>query len=123
MKYKPQESKELILQDMLMLFLLPHINKKIDEIYLNLLTYSPEVYPYFVDITQVQRINGFRGFHFIITVEVVPTVGPHIPVGKDSITFDLSPTNPDNVMLVNWEHLKDPQESDFPPNWKDILIK
>lgn len=120
---KPQESKELMFQDMLMLFLLPHIDKKIDEIYSNLLTYSPEVYPYFVDVTHVQRVNGFRGFHFVITLEVVPTVGPHISVGKDSLTFDISPKNPNNVKLLDWKHLKDPQEADFPPNWKDNLKK
>ncbi|WP_307205651.1 DUF3888 domain-containing protein [Paenibacillus harenae] len=66
-------------------------------------------------------MNGFRGFHFVITLEVVPTVGPHIAVGKDSLTFDVSPVNPNNVKLLEWKHLKDPQESDFPPNWKDIL--
>jgi len=119
----PQDSKELMFQDMLMLFLLPHIDKKIDEIYSKLLNYSPEVYPYFVTVTNVQRVNGFRGFHFTITLEVTPTVGPHIPVGKDLLTFDISPTNPDNVKLLKWKHLLDPKESDFPPNWKDVLRK
>lgn len=119
---KPKEdSKELMFQDMLMLFLLPHIEKKIDEIYANLLNYSPEIYPYFVEVKDVHRVNGFRGFHFSITLEVVPTVGPHIPVGKDILTFDISLQNPDNVELLSWKHLKDPQKSDFPPNWQDVL--
>ncbi|TCZ80750.1 DUF3888 domain-containing protein [Paenibacillus albiflavus] len=120
---KPQDSNELMFQDMLMLFLLPHIDKKIDEIYSNLLNYSPEVYPYFVNVTNVRRVNGFRGFHFIITLEVTPTVGPHIPVGKDLLTFDISPMNSNNVKLLEWKHLKDPKESDFPPNWKNVLRK
>lgn len=117
----PQESKELMFQDMLMLFLLPHIEKKIDEIYSNLLNYSPEIYPYFINVTSVERVNGFRGFHFLLTLEVVPTVGPHIPVGKDSLTFDITVKNPNIVRLVSWKHLEDPQKSNFPPNWKDIL--
>ncbi len=119
---KPKEdSKELMFQDMLMLFLLPHIDTKIDEIYAKLLNYSPEIYPYFVEVKDVHRVNGFRGFHFSITLEVVPTVGPHIPVGKDILTFDISLQNPDNVELLSWKHLKDPQKSDFPPNWQDVL--
>lgn len=119
---KPKEdSKELMFQDMLMLFLLPHIEEKIYETYSNLLNYLPEVYPYFVNVTNVKRVNGFRSYHFLITLEVVPTVGPHIPVGKDSLTFDLSLMNPNNVKLVTWKHLKDPQKADFPPNWLDVL--
>ncbi|MFC4811818.1 DUF3888 domain-containing protein [Paenibacillus sp. GCM10023250] len=120
---KPEESKELMFQDMLMLFLLPHIDKKIDEIYADLLKYSPEVYPYFVHVHDVRRVNGFRGFHFVITLEVIPTVGPHIAVGKDRLIFDISPTNPNNVRLLDWKHLEDPAESNFPPNWKDMLKK
>lgn len=116
MKPEPQESKELMFQDMLMLFLLPHINKKVGEIYSNILKYSPMDYPYFVDVIHVERVNGFRGFHFLITLEVVPTTGPHIAVGKDSITMDISPTNPEKVKIVGWKHLKDPQETNFPPN-------
>ncbi|OAB25542.1 hypothetical protein PMSD_27710 [Paenibacillus macquariensis subsp. defensor] len=123
MKPRPEESKELMFQDMMMLFLLPHIDKKIGEIYSNILTYPPMVYPYYVDVIHVERVNGFRGFHFLITLEVVPTTGPHIVVGKDSITMDISPTNPDNVKVVGWKHLKDPQETNFPPNYKDILKK
>ncbi|MFX3631578.1 MAG: DUF3888 domain-containing protein [Candidatus Pristimantibacillus sp.] len=116
-----QDSQELMYQDMLMLFLLPHMDKKIDEIYANLLNYSPEIYPYFVEVKDVHRVNGFRKFHFLITLEVIPTVGPHIPVGKDILIFDISPVNPDNVKLLSWKHIKDPQKSDFPPNWQDVL--
>jgi hypothetical protein len=118
---RPQDSRDLMFQDMLMLFLLPHIDKKIDDIYSNILTESPQVYPYFVNVEKVQRVNGFRGFHFSITLDVIPTVGPHIPVGEDQLTFDISPVNPDNVKLVSWKHVKGPQKSDFPPNWADIL--
>lgn len=50
-----RESNELMFQDMLMLFLLPHIEKKINVIYSNKLNGSPTVYPYFVDVTQVKR--------------------------------------------------------------------
>ncbi len=116
-----QDSRELMVQDMLMLFLLPYIQKPIDEIYSPLLTESPMVYPYYVDVTDVKRVNGFRGFDFLITLEVVPTVGPHIIVGKDSLTFRITPGP--KVKLESFKHLKDPQKSDFPPNYQDILRK
>jgi hypothetical protein len=116
-----KDSRELMFQDMLMLFLLPHIDKKIGEIYSTLLTESPMVYPYFVDVTDVKRVNGFRRFDFLITLEVVPTVGPHIPVGKDRLTFRMN-SGP-SVKLESFKHLKDPQKSDFPPNYQDLLRK
>ncbi|MBD2867627.1 DUF3888 domain-containing protein [Paenibacillus arenilitoris] len=124
MKDKPrQDSRELMFQDMLMLFLLPHIDNEVADIYKDLLTHAPVVYPYFADVVHVERVNGFRGFHFLVTLEIVPTVGPHIPVGKDRMTFDISPVNPGNVKLVFRQHLKDPRESDFPPNYADLLKK
>ncbi|AFH62304.1 DUF3888 domain-containing protein [Paenibacillus caseinilyticus] len=116
-----KDSKELMLQDMLVLILLPQMDKKLDEIYIDKLNYSPELYPYFVTIQHMERVNGFRGFQFRITFEVIPTVGPHIPVGKDTITFEISPLNPNMAQIVDWKHLKDPQKSDFPPNWLDVI--
>ncbi|WP_407669603.1 DUF3888 domain-containing protein [Paenibacillus kobensis] len=95
--------------------------KQIDKIYAGILTYSPEVYPYFVDVIDMQRINGFRGYRFRLTLEVHPTVGPHIPVGTDILYFEISAKNTDYVKLWGWRHVKGPQLSDFPPNWKDVL--
>lgn len=118
-KLPDQDSRELMFQDMLMLFLLPHIEKKIDEIYSPLLKEAPTVYPYFVDVTEVKRVNGFRKFDFIVTLDVVPTVGPHISVGEDELTFRI--TSGPTVKLESFKHLKDPQKSDFPPNYQDIL--
>lgn len=115
---KPQDSKQLQFQDMLMLFLLPYMNEKLNEVYSSLLTGSPDLYPYFVEVKHVERVNGFRGFHFTITVEATPTVGPHIPVGKDLFTFDLMPNG---AQLIKFQHLKGPNKRDFPPNYLDLL--
>ncbi|WP_419886413.1 DUF3888 domain-containing protein [Paenibacillus sp. B-A-8] len=118
-KLPDQDSRELMFQDMLMTFLSPYIDKKIVEIYAPLLRESPMVYPYFVDVTEVKRINGFRGFDFLITLNVYPTVGPHISVGEDTMTFRIS-SGP-KVKLESFKHLKDPNKSDFPPNYQNIL--
>lgn len=62
-----EDSKELQFQDMLMLFLLPHIDRVVADYYSKLLTENPIVYPYQVDVIKVERVNGFRGFDFLVT--------------------------------------------------------
>lgn len=115
----PQEdSKDLQFQDMLMLFLLPHINKAVTDYYSNLLTSSPTVYPYEVDVIHVERLYGFRGFIFKITLEVSPVVGPHIGVGKDLLTFQIASSISNTATLLNYEHL---ETYKLPPNWKHIV--
>ncbi|WP_339269464.1 DUF3888 domain-containing protein [Paenibacillus sp. FSL W8-0187] len=102
-----KDSAQLQYQDMLMLFLLPHIDKAVRGHYIHTLKEQPLVYPYFVDVTGVKRVNGFRGFHFIITLEASPTVGPHIMVGKDRLVFEVAPTIPGGmVKLVEYKHLE-----------------
>jgi hypothetical protein len=117
----PQDSKEMMVHDILMLFLGPEIEKAVDEYYSKTLTYSPSVYPYQIDIKNVERIGGFRTFHFLITLEITPVVGPHISVGKDRLTFEIAPTIiPGQIKLKKFEHL---ETHELPPHWQDILKK
>ncbi|RED41787.1 DUF3888 domain-containing protein [Paenibacillus sp. VMFN-D1] len=116
--YPNQDSRELQYQDMLMLFLLPYIEERLPDIYEPLLTVTPMLYPYMAEVVEVRRANGFRGYSFICTIEVVPTVGPHIPVGKDRFTFEISVKN---VKVIGIQHLKDPDKDHFPPNYADVL--
>ncbi|WP_339218490.1 DUF3888 domain-containing protein [Paenibacillus sp. FSL H8-0332] len=87
------DSRELQLQDMLVLQLLPYMN---------------------------DRLNGFRGFDFQITLRAFPTVGPHISVGEDLFTYRISPSQ---VELVEYKHIKGPEVHDFPPNDLDMRRK
>ena len=118
-KLPDQDSRELMFQDMLMTFLSPYIEKKIAEIYAPLLTITPTVYPYLVEVTDMKRVNGFRGFDFLITLNIHPTVGPHLTVGEDTMTFRIS-SGP-KVKLESIKHLRDPQKSDLTPNYQNIL--
>ncbi|MNU05376.1 hypothetical protein D3C72_2501540 [compost metagenome] len=61
-------------------------------------------------------MNGFRGFILQITIEITPTVGPHIAVGKDLITFEVSagPT----VKLIHYTNL---EAYELPEHWRDII--
>ncbi|WP_243711621.1 DUF3888 domain-containing protein [Paenibacillus sp. BK033] len=115
-----EDSRELQLQDMLVLLLVPHMQEKLAEVYSDVFTVpgSPDIYPYFVEVTHTERTNGFRGFDLLITLHVRPTVGPHIPVGEDVFTYRISSTG---VELKNLEHLKGPNKKDFPPNYQDLL--
>ncbi|MFD0678282.1 MULTISPECIES: DUF3888 domain-containing protein [unclassified Paenibacillus] len=111
---KPEkDSRELQFQDMLLLFLLPYMNDKLAEVYSKELIDAPDLYPYFVDVIHVERVNGFRGFDFLIMLDATPTVGPHIPVGRDLFTFEIS--SGVQVKLKNYQHLKGPNKKDFRP--------
>ncbi|GGA41011.1 DUF3888 domain-containing protein [Paenibacillus physcomitrellae] len=117
--YIPQEdSTELRLQDMLMNFINPYINDAIQGYYQHLLRELPLVYPYFVDMIESHRVNGFRGFILSITLDVTPVIGPHISVGKDRLTFEIS-AGP-KAKLVNYTHLK---TYELPTHWQDIIKK
>ncbi|MDQ0192778.1 DUF3888 domain-containing protein [Paenibacillus wynnii] len=114
---KPQQdSTELQLQDMLMLFLRPTIQDAVNNYYSKNFKEPPLVFPYDIDVVQIKRKNGFRGFAFLITVNVMPFVGPHNYVGMDRMTLEVSagPT----AKLIKYNHLKD---FELPPNWKHIL--
>jgi hypothetical protein len=115
----PQDTKEMMINDILMLFLSPEIDKAVKDYYSDYLKEPPVVYPYQIDIVNVERIGGFRSFHFIITLETTPVVGPHISIGKDRLTFEIRPTIiPGQIKLKKFEHL---ETHDLPPHWQDIL--
>ncbi|WP_042199440.1 DUF3888 domain-containing protein [Paenibacillus camerounensis] len=113
-----RDSSELRIQDTLMNFLTPYINEAVREYYQHSLLEPPLVYPYFVKITECARINGFRGFRLSVTLDVTPVVGPHISVGEDRLTFEIS-AGPE-VRLVNYTHLI---SYPLPPHWQDIVKK
>ena len=69
-----KDSRELQLQDMLVLFLLSDMREKLAEVYSSVLTSAPDLYPYYVDVKQTERVNGFRGFDFLITLDATPTI-------------------------------------------------
>ncbi|MWV45886.1 DUF3888 domain-containing protein [Paenibacillus sp. HJL G12] len=116
-----KEPKLLLYQDMVMEFLLPDVQQAVNDYYQNRLPDNPLVYPYQIEIKQAKRVNGGpgdRGFHFSITLETTPVLGPHIAVGKDRMTFEVSPLFPDKVKLIAFRHL---QTFELPPNLQEML--
>ncbi|WP_458412521.1 DUF3888 domain-containing protein [Schinkia sp. CFF1] len=117
----PQDTKEMMVNDIVMVLLGPEIDKAVSKYYSEYLTYSPSVYPYQVEIVNIERIGGFRTFHLLITLETTPVVGPHISVGKDRLTFEISPTIiPGQIKLKKFEHL---ETHELPSHWQNIIKK
>ena len=116
--YQPAEqSKEELVTDMFFALLLQNIQEAVSNYYSDYLTTSPLVYPYQIKILNMERTNGYRGFVFLITLEVTPVVGPHNPVGRDQLTFSITPSE---VKLKEFKHM---ETYELPPNWQDIIKK
>ncbi len=111
----PEKSREELYHDLFITLLLPHIDQPINDYYSKLLTESPTVYPYQVDVISAERVYGYRSFRFLVTLEVLPVVGPHISVGKDRLTFDIGSGM---TKLTEFKHL---ETHELPPNWQDII--
>jgi hypothetical protein len=100
----PEHSSEELYHDIVLLFLGPYTDKAVTDYYLTILNENPHVYPYQVDVVKAERIGEYRSFHFLVTLEVTPVVGPHISVGKDRLTFEITPTiTPSQVKLIKFD--------------------
>ena len=113
-----EDSRELQLQDMLILSLLPQMQEKLTRVYADIITVPPVIHPDYVNVKSIERVAAFRGFDFLITLDAKPIVGPHIPVGEDLLTYRISSVG---VELKNLEHLSGPDKDDFLPNYQDLL--
>ncbi|MEH7332305.1 DUF3888 domain-containing protein [Neobacillus drentensis] len=116
----PKDSKEWLINDILMVLLGSEIEKAVNNYYSAYLTHSPTVYPYEVEIVNIERIGGFRRFHFFITIETTPVVGAHNPVGKDRLTFEIAPPIPDQIKLKRFEHI---ESYELPPHLQNLIKK
>jgi hypothetical protein len=114
----PQDMKEMMINDILMLLLGPEIDKAVSDYYSKYFTETRLVYPYQVEIVKVERIGGFRTFHFLITLETTPVFGAHNPVGKDRLTFEIAPTIPGQIKFKNFEHL---ESYELPPHLQNLI--
>lgn len=116
--YKPAEkSEEELMMDLFLSVISPEIESAVASYYADLLTEVPIVYTYDIKILNMYRVGQYRSFQFLVTLEVTPVVGPHISVGKDLLTFDISPGN---VSLKKFKHL---ESYALPPNWQHIKKK
>ncbi|WP_105617420.1 DUF3888 domain-containing protein [Vallitalea okinawensis] len=95
----PERSNEELYKDIFITLLLPYIDDEIENYYGK----SYSVDPWTVNIIDITRLNGYRTFLFLITLEVSPYTGPHNTVGIDNITFKVSSGD---ITVENFEHIE-----------------
>lgn len=103
-------------QDIISSLLMPHILKSVGEYYSKFLTEGPLVDPWDVKYLSVERPD--TSFKFVVKIQVIPYVGPHIDVGTDVITVTVEGTG--EVTINKFEHLKS-SYLDLPDNWQHII--
>jgi hypothetical protein len=103
-----KDSKFLIYNDMLMVILNGKVEEVANAYYFKTLKQRITVYPYDMNVVNVKRVNGFRGFDFLITIEAKPSIGAHNSVGKDRFTFQITPDVPkmNGIKLIEFKHIK-----------------
>jgi hypothetical protein len=100
-------------QRIVLTLLAPNIQAQINKYYENKLTENPTFAPFLGGNTL--EVKYFPS-HIDVNVTVIPYVGPHLDVGKDTMKFRID--NIGGVEIVNYHHVKD---SKLPPNWQHII--
>ena len=116
--YQPaKESEEELVMDLLLTTISPTIQTAVSNYYKASLTDDPLVYPYEIKILNMEILGQDRPFQFLVTLEVMPVVGPHISVGKDRITLDISSGN---IAVKEFKHI---ETYELPSYWQHIKKK
>jgi hypothetical protein len=100
-------------QRILLTLLAPNIQAQIGKYYENKLTESPTFAPFLGG--NILEVKYFPS-HIDVNVTVIPYVGPHLSVGKDTMKFRID--NLGRVEIINYTHIEDYK---LPPNWKDVI--
>jgi len=123
-KEKPLDINDSIrLSDMVITLLMPELINTVNAFYSQYLSENPTVIPYFgchiTDIKGGELIHeGIQNSEYTVTVEVLPYVGAHNPVGKDRITVHIYPWG--TVTVEKLEHL---ESYELPPHQQYKIIK
>lgn len=112
-----ENSKEIIYRDQVISLLVPYMQKEINNYYKEYLTELPIIFPYSVDIVNVEREGGSG---FLIKLEVIahPFVGPINTVGDDRMIIETGAFG--SVKIKKFEHIK---SYPLPWNWQHIIKK
>ncbi len=117
-KQTEEKSQNILYQDVIITALSPSINTAIEDYYKTFLTESPLYDSTAIKILDIERPNSDRTSLFIINIEVKPFIGPHITVGKDRISIELS--YPGLQEIIKFEHIKD---YPLPDRYKYLYIQ
>lgn len=113
-----ENPEDILYQDVIITALAPTIISAVTDYYKNIYSETPLYDFSFIKIINIERPNGYRTAHFIIKIEVKPFFGPHIPVGKDILSIELS--YPGTQVLTNFEHIED---YPLPEHYKNLYLR
>jgi uncharacterized protein DUF3888 len=113
-----EEPQDILYQDVIITALSPTINMAIADYCKNILSISPFYNSSTIKILNIERPNGYRTWYFIVNMEVRPFVGPHLLVGKDRISIELS--YPGHTNILSFEHIED---YPLPEHYEDIYLR
>jgi hypothetical protein len=112
-----ENSNEIIYRDMVISLLVPYMQKEINNYYKEYLTELPTIFPYSVDVVNVEREGG-NGFLIKLEVIAHPFVEPINTVGDDRMIIETGAFG--SVEIKKYEHIK---SYPLPWNWKHIIKK
>jgi len=99
-KYTPEEgSIEELYKDIIATLIEPYITKEIEKYYGKAYMYDL----FDMEFLKIERPNGYRGFSFIVTVEVRPFIGAHNTLGVDDIIMKIEAGE---VKVEKFKHIK-----------------
>ncbi|MDF2943266.1 MAG: hypothetical protein K0S01_2124 [Herbinix sp.] len=113
----PEVSTEKMCNDIIISLLFTHTQRAVDNFYSKYLKEIPGVDPHYDKVLSIERIGGESRHYFLIKVETMPYIGPHITVGRDHITFRLNALG--EVTLEKFEHIE--SSKILPLRYPDII--
>jgi len=106
------------LDKIVMTLLIPKIQKSVDDFYEPYISIEPTVAAYLGDSKITSIVGDVGSSIYTVTVELEPYVGPHISIGRDKMTFEISADG--TVNMKKYEHLK---SYDLPQNLQSLIKK
>ncbi len=108
--------EKLLDKNLFVILIYPNVEKAIDEYYSDYFTYTPTSDPWHYKFLNLKKLPE-SNFSYIIKLEVMPYVGPHLTVGVDHITLkvDFNGTN-----VEKHEHI---ESHELPPHYQGIIKK
>jgi len=94
--------KEKVYKNLFITLFIPYVNQAISDYYDEYFSPVPIEDPWNYKFIDIEK-NPEKNYSYIVILEVMPYIGPHITVGTDRITFLIEL---DKVKVEKFEHLK-----------------
>lgn len=106
------------LNKIIITLLMPEVEKDVNNFYKSYLSIEPTVVAYFGDSNITHIVGDIESSMYTVTIEIEPYIGPHISVGRDRMTFDVSADG--TVKMKSHDHLESYQ---LPQHLQSLIKK